>query len=129
MGGPLDQYLSTRFRTRSICHGNKKRNTLETKQILNLEDGETSAVQQRVKAKWTVEMNTALLESRKEAEQLHNTDNCPRKDNGRKDGIMELADRIWDEKRFAHLRKTPQNHGSWFIISHYLHNINIERKV
>lgn len=75
----------------------------------NLEDGETCAVQQRVKAKWTVEMNTALLESRKEAEQLHSTDNFPRKDNGRKDGIMELTNRIWDEKRFAHLRKTPQN--------------------
>ena len=26
----------------------------------NLEDGETSAVQQRVKTKWTVEMNTAI---------------------------------------------------------------------
>ena len=46
----------------------------------NLEDGETSAVQQLVKTKWTVVMNTAIKESRKEAEQLHNTDNCPRKD-------------------------------------------------
>ena len=64
----------------------------------NVEDGETSAVQQRVKTKWTVETNTAILESKKDPEQLLNTDNCPRKHNGRKGGIMELTNWIWTGK-------------------------------
>jgi len=54
-------------------------------------------------------MNIALIDSRTQAEQLYNTDNCPRKDNGRKVGVMELTKKIWDEKGFAYLQKSSQN--------------------
>ena len=55
---------------------------------------------------------TALLESRKEAEQLHNTDNCPRKDNGRKDEIMDRSATVVAWKTFTDDNRKLQKHGT-----------------
>ena len=52
-------------------------------------------------------MNAALIDFRTEAEQLSNSSDCPKKENGRKIGIMELAKRIFDE--IGYLQKTPRN--------------------
>ena len=50
-------------------------------------------------------MNAALIDSRTEAEQLSNSSDCPKKENGRKIGIMELTKRIFDEKGYAYVQK------------------------
>ena len=34
---------------------------------------------------------------------------CPRKESGRKIGIMELTKRLWDAKGYAELKKSSQN--------------------
>lgn len=46
-------------------------------------------------------MNAALIDSRTEAEQLFTSIDCPTKEKGRKIGIMELTQRIFDEKGYA----------------------------
>ena len=54
-------------------------------------------------------MNAALIDPRTEAEQLSNSSDCHKRENGRKIGIMELAKRIFDEIGYAYLQKTPGN--------------------
>ena len=39
-----------------------------------------------------------------EAEQLSNSSDCPKKENGRKIEIMELTKRIFDQKGYAYLQ-------------------------
>ena len=70
-------------------------------------DETTYAERHRVRTKWTQEMNAALIDSRTEAEQFFNPNDCPTKDNGGKIGIMELTKRIFDEKGYAYLKKKP----------------------
>ena len=41
--------------------------------------------------------------------QLHSSEDCPRKANGCKQGVMELTKRFWDEKGYQHLERTDQN--------------------
>lgn len=48
-------------------------------------------------------MTAALTDSRTEAEQLFNPNDSPKKENRRKIGIMELTQRIFDEKGYAYL--------------------------
>ena len=55
---------------------------------------------------------TALVGSRKEAEQLHNTDNCPRKDNGRKDGIMDHSATVVAWKTYTDDNRKLQKHAT-----------------
>ena len=40
---------------------------------------------------------------------LGSTDECPRKENGKKVGIMELTERFWDSMGYSQLTKTPQS--------------------
>ena len=74
------------------------------------EAGETNAGKtSRKRTKWTAKMNADLVDSRKEANALYSSQDCPRKENGRKIGIMELTKRLWDTKGFAELKKSSQN--------------------
>ena len=54
-------------------------------------------------------MNADLVDSRKEANALYSTLDCPGKESGRKIGIMELTKRLWDAKDYAELKKSSQN--------------------
>ena len=66
------------------------------------EPGETTAGETSCKpTKWTAQMNADLIDSRKEANALYSTQDCPRKESGRKIGIMALTKRLWDAKGYA----------------------------
>ena len=39
---------------------------------------------------------------------IYGTDECPRKENGKKVGIMELTKRFWDSMGYSQLSKTSQ---------------------
>ena len=67
------------------------------------EGGQTNAEQPRTRTKWAVDMNTALIDTRKQAEFLHQSAQCPRKENGNKIGIMKLVLKIWNEKGYAYM--------------------------
>ena len=43
------------------------------------------------------------------ARQLHSSEDCPRKVNGHRQGVMELTKRFWDEKGYQNLERTAQN--------------------
>ena len=75
------------------------------------EAGETNAGKTSCKrTKWTAQMNADLIDSRKEADALYSSQDCPRNESGRKIGIMELTKRLWDAKGYAwkKSRKTTQ---------------------
>ena len=57
----------------------------------------------------TQKMCVDLLHCRDVARQLHSSEDCPRKANGRKQGVMELTKRFWNEKEYQHLERTTQN--------------------
>ena len=74
------------------------------------EAGETNVGKTSCKrTKWTAKMNADLVDSRKEANAVYSTQDCPRKESGRKIGIMELTKRLWDAKGYAELNKSMQN--------------------
>ena len=50
-----------------------------------------------------------LLPCREMARQLHSSEDCCREVNGRKQGVMELTKRFWDEKGYHHLERRAQN--------------------
>ena len=50
-------------------------------------------------------MNAALIDSRTEAEQLVDSNDCHKKEIGRKIGIMQLMKQILDKKGYAYLQK------------------------
>ena len=54
-------------------------------------------------------MNADMIASRKEANALYSTQDCPSKESGRKIGIMKLTKRLWDAKVHAELKKSSQN--------------------
>ena len=58
---------------------------------------------------WTPKMCVDLLHCRDMARQLHSSEDCPRKVNGRRQGVMELTKRFWDEKGYQNLERTAQN--------------------
>ena len=58
---------------------------------------------------WTPKMCVDLLHCRDMARQLHSLEDCPRKVNGRRQGVMELTKRFWDEKGYQNLERTAQN--------------------
>ena len=43
------------------------------------------------------------------ARQLHSLEDCPRKVNSRRKGVMELTKRFWDEEGYQTLERTAQN--------------------
>ena len=58
---------------------------------------------------WTPKMCVDLLHCRDMARQLHSSEDCPRKVNGRRQGVMELTKHFWDEKGYQNLERTAQN--------------------
>ena len=57
--------------------------------------------------KWTDKMCIDLIS--KQASTIYSTDECPRKENGKKVGIMELTKRFWDSMGYSQLSQTSQN--------------------
>jgi len=88
----------------------QKTQNIQAQANSSAEDGQMNAEpQRRTRTKWTMDMNTALIDARKQAEDLHQSTQCPTKDDGKKIGIMDLTKKIWDQKGYASLRKTSQN--------------------
>ena len=52
--------------------------------------------------KWTDKMCIDLISCR------DSTDECPRKENGKKSGIMEVAKRFWDSIGYSQSSKPPR---------------------
>ena len=63
----------------------------------------------RGRTKWTDKMCIDLISCREQASTIYSTDECPRKENGKKVGIMELTKRFWDSMGYSQLNKTSQN--------------------
>ena len=63
----------------------------------------------RTRVSSTVEMLKDLKECRDKAKNLHQSDNAPRKPNGRKVGYMDLMLKFWNEKGYSELNLTKQN--------------------
>ena len=54
--------------------------------------------------KWTALMNSDLLECKLKAKELVNSENPPRKENGRKRGYMSIMKDLWEERGYAELK-------------------------
>ena len=59
--------------------------------------------------KWTEVGNHDILECKKQAQRLVNSENPPRFDNGRKKGYMGIMKQLWEEKGYGYLELTEQN--------------------
>ena len=58
---------------------------------------------------WTEKMCVDLMVCKEKAEELHRSENCPRKENGRKEGKMNLTLHFWNNMGYEHLKKSAQN--------------------
>ena len=72
-------------------------------------DDVTHHLGDRQRLNWTPKMCVDPLQCRDMARQLHSSEDCPRKVNGRRQGVMELTKRFWDEKRYQNLERMAQN--------------------
>ena len=55
--------------------------------------------QHRTRTKWTDKMCIDLQLCKRKALDLHNSDDCPKKPNGRKEGVMNVTLRFWNGYR------------------------------
>ena len=55
------------------------------------------------RTKWTDKMCIDLISCRAQAFTIYSTDECPRKENGKKAGIMEVTKRFWDSMGYSQL--------------------------
>lgn len=62
-----------------------------------------------VRMKWTEKMCVDLLVCKAKAVELNNSTECPLKANGRKEGLMNLTLKFWNEMGYRHLQRTAQN--------------------
>lgn len=90
------------------------RRTTNTQHARNQEEtqqrGEISSdVQHRVRTKWTEQMCVDLMQCQRKAKELQQSDSCPRNEKGRKEGVMNLTLKFWNETGYEHLKKTAQN--------------------
>ena len=74
-------------------------------EVGEMSDGETPSR----RTKWTVKMNSDLVDARKEAEALYSSNERPRKENGRKIEVRDFNKRFWNAKGYTRLCKTSQN--------------------
>ena len=76
-----------------------------------MEAGEhhSSHARRQTETNWSAKMNMDLLICREKAKNTHVKDDCPRKPNGRKIGVMELTKMYWEELGCSNLGKTAQN--------------------
>ena len=63
----------------------------------------------RVRMKWTEDMNNFLLDCKSKAQALAKSNNPPRFENGRKKGYMRIMKELWDDSLFGHVDLTSQN--------------------
>ena len=77
-----------------------KRNSAE--QIANKQSVKT-------RLKWTEEMNTKLLECKREANVFVPSKDLPRKADGKNQGYMAIMKQLWDNSEFADLNISTQN--------------------
>jgi len=59
--------------------------------------------------KWTAVMNNDLLDCKLKAKELLNSENPPRKENGRKRGYMSIMKDLWEGRGYAELKLSEQN--------------------
>ena len=59
--------------------------------------------------KWTDKMCVDLQTCQMKAVELNNSPDCPLKPNGKKEGIMNLTLKFWNEMGYEYLGKTAQN--------------------
>ena len=65
--------------------------------------------QSKTRLKWTEAMNTKLLECKREAKDLVQSEDPPRKEDGKKQGYMAVLNQLWDNSEFADLNISTQN--------------------
>ena len=65
--------------------------------------------QHRRRTKWTDKMCIDLQLCKQKALDLHNSDDCPKKPNGRKEGVMNITLRFWNDLGYEYMGKTAQN--------------------
>ena len=65
--------------------------------------------QHKRRTKWTNKMCIDLQLCKRKALDLHNSDDCPKKPNGRKEGVMNITLRFWNDLGYEYLGKTAQN--------------------
>ena len=65
--------------------------------------------QHRRRTKWTDKMCIDLQLCKRKALDLQNSDDCPKKPNGRKEGVMNITLRFWNDLGYEYLGKTAQN--------------------
>ena len=63
----------------------------------------------RVRMKWTVDMNNILLDCTSKAQALAKANNPPRLENGREKGYMRIMKELRDDSVFGHVDLTSQN--------------------
>ena len=74
----------------------------------NFQEPTQIASRQSSRLKWTTEMNNTLLDCKAKAQALTNSQNPPRKENGRKKGYMAIMKELWDNCGYAELN-IPEN--------------------
>ena len=65
--------------------------------------------QSKTRLKWTEEMNTKLLECKREAKDFVQSKDPPRKAGGKKQGYLAIMKQLWDNSEFADLNISTQN--------------------
>ena len=65
--------------------------------------------QHRRRTKWTDKMCIDLQLCKQKVLYLHSSDDCPKKPNGRKEGVMNITLRFWNDLGYEDLGKTAQN--------------------
>lgn len=75
----------------------------------NLQEPTQIASRQSNRLKWTTEMNNTLLDCKAKAQALTNSQNPPRKENGRKKGYMAIMKELWDNCGYAELNIPEKN--------------------
>ena len=73
------------------------------------EDHGSHARCQNTRTKWSMKMNLDLVSCKEKAVDVFGKEACPRKQNGRKVGIMELTKLYWEELGYGYLQKSAQN--------------------
>ena len=64
--------------------------------------------QHRRRTKWMDKMCIDLQLCKRNALDLHNSDDCPKKPNGRKEGVMNITVRSWNDIGYEYMGKTAQ---------------------
>ena len=62
--------------------------------------------QHRRRTKWTDKMCIDLQLCKRKALDLHNSDDCPKKPHGRKEGVMNITLRFWNDLGYEYMGKT-----------------------